>query len=116
MTEAEQRIFDRLKRAEDVRQERFKFVRTVYAYRKSGYDTITDNLLLLPRATELAHPDYLRHQLGMIGVEHLTPFKDFSLVLIGHFNVQNFQFTRCTEKVVLSFNEVIEALRKVNTK
>lgn len=109
-------ILDQLDKSESRRHKRFEFDRCVYAYRMNGCSKISDNLLLLPKESEKAHPNYLRAKYGMVGSDTLSAFKDLSLVLIGHFNVQTLKFTRCHEKVVLLFNEVINDLRKVEKK
>lgn len=103
-------------RSEAKRHKRFASDRSVYAYRAKGSDIISDNLLLLPKESEVAHRDYLRSLLADLGADRLAMFKNYSLVRIGHFNVCSLAFKHCSEKVVVSIEEVIKDLGKVAKK
>lgn len=116
MDKVKNELAEKFRRAEDKRHKRFASERSVYAYRAKGSDTITDNLLLLPRESEPAHRDFLRVQLGKFGSDGLAMYKDFSLVRIGHFNVHTLKFLSCAAKVVLDIQEVIADLGKVEKK
>lgn len=116
MTKADTELAEKFCRAEAKRHKRYASERSVYAYRAKGSDVITDNLLLLPRESERAHRDFLRVQLGKLGSEGLAMYKDFSLIRIGHFNVNSLKFLSCSSKVIVDIKEVIDDLRKIEKK
>ena len=113
MTKSKKELLDKFRLEEAKREKRLAFDRSVYAYRAKHSVSTTDNLLLLPRASESAHREFLRVKLAGFGPDILSRFDDYSLVRIGHFNVRTLNFHRCSPTHVLDIHDIIVDLNKV---